>query len=131
MTGTPMMVNDYLQEYPESPFLHAITQVGVRSVVAVPLKARGKVIGVLIVTSRVPHKFREEDQQLLTALADHAAIAIENAKLYEQVRQYAEALEAKVEVRTRELQETTGSWRTPPAINRSSWPICPMSCGLR
>jgi len=106
MTGTPMMVNDYPQEYPDSPFLRAITQVGVRSMVAVPLKARGKVIGVLIVTSRVPYKFREEDQQLLTALADHAAIAIENAKLYEQVRQYAEALEAKVEARTRELQET-------------------------
>jgi signal transduction histidine kinase/CheY-like chemotaxis protein/HAMP domain-containing protein len=106
MTGTPIMVHDYLQEYPESPFLQAITQVGVRSVVAVPLKARGKVIGVLIVTSRVAYKFREADQQLLTALADHAAIAIENAKLYEQVRQYAEALEAKVEVRTRELQVT-------------------------
>jgi signal transduction histidine kinase/CheY-like chemotaxis protein/HAMP domain-containing protein len=106
MSGTPMMVNDYLQEYADSPFLQAITRVGVRSVVAVPLKARGKVIGVLIVTSRVPYKFREEDQQLLIALADHAAIAIENAKLYEQVRQYAEALEAKVEVRTRELQET-------------------------
>jgi signal transduction histidine kinase/CheY-like chemotaxis protein/HAMP domain-containing protein len=106
MTGTPMMVNDYLDEYPDSPFLDAIKKVGVRSVVAVPLKARGAVIGILIVTSRVPHKFREEDQQLLSALADHAAIAIENAKLYEQVRQYAEALEAKVEDRTRELQET-------------------------
>jgi signal transduction histidine kinase/CheY-like chemotaxis protein len=105
VSGTPMMVNDYL-EYQESPFLDAIKRVGVRSVVAVPLKARGQVIGVLIVTSRVPHKFREEDQQLLSALADHAAIAIENAKLYEQVRQYAEALEAKVEDRTRELQET-------------------------
>jgi signal transduction histidine kinase/CheY-like chemotaxis protein/HAMP domain-containing protein len=106
MTGTPMMANDYLHDYPDSPFSRAIAEVGVRSVVTVPLKARGKVIGVLIVTSRVPHKFREADQQLLSALADHAAIAIENAKLYEQVRQYAEALEAKVESRTRELQET-------------------------
>jgi signal transduction histidine kinase/CheY-like chemotaxis protein/HAMP domain-containing protein len=106
MAGTPMLVNDYLDEYRASPFLDAIKKVGVRAMVAVPLKARGKVIGVLIVTSRVPHKFREEDQQLLSALADHAAIAIENAKLYEQVRQYAEALEAKVEARTQELQET-------------------------
>ncbi|HSF32955.1 MAG TPA: response regulator [Candidatus Tectomicrobia bacterium] len=106
MTGTPMMVNDYLEEFRTSPFLDAVKKVGVRAIVAVPLKARGKVIGVLIVTSRVPHKFREEDQQLLSALADHAAIAIENAKLYEQVRQYAEALEAKVESRTQELQET-------------------------
>jgi signal transduction histidine kinase/DNA-binding response OmpR family regulator len=104
-TGMPMMIDDYL-EYRGSPFMDAVKRVGVRSVVAVPLKARGRVIGVLIVTSRMPHKFREEDQQLLSALADHAAIAIENAKLYEQVRQYAEVLEAKVEARTRELQET-------------------------
>ncbi|HYY16203.1 MAG TPA: response regulator, partial [Gammaproteobacteria bacterium] len=106
MTTMPVMISDYLQEYPDSPFLEAIKKVGVRSVVVVPLKARGVVIGVLMVTSRAPSKFRPEDQQLLSALADQAAIAIENAKLYEQVRQYAEELEAKVETRTRELQET-------------------------
>jgi signal transduction histidine kinase/CheY-like chemotaxis protein len=63
------------------------------------------VIGVLYVISRSPHKFSEDDQQLLSALADQASIAIENARLYEQVRRHAEELEAKVEVRTRELQE--------------------------
>jgi signal transduction histidine kinase len=106
LTASPITVNDDLREDPESPFLEAITQMGVRSVVAVPLKARGTVIGVLTVTSRAAHKFHEEDQQLLSALADQAAIAIENAKLYEQVRQYAGELEAQVAVRTRELQKT-------------------------
>jgi len=105
VTGMPMMVHDYLQEYRESPFLGAVQEAGIRSVVAVPLKARGTVIGVLAVTSRTPSKFREEDRQLLSALADQAAIAIENVKLYEQVKRHAEELEAKVEVRTRELQE--------------------------
>ena len=104
-TATPMIVNDYLQEYAESPFLGAIQEAGVRSVVAVPLKARGVVIGVLAVTSRAPNKFREEDRQLLSALADQAAIALENARLYEQVRQHAEALEAKVRERTEQLEE--------------------------
>jgi signal transduction histidine kinase len=104
MTATPLVVNDYLQEYLDSPFVEAVKAVGVRSAVAVPLNARGTVIGVLVVSSRSPHKFRQEDQQLLSTLADHAAIAIENAKLYEQVRQYAGELEAKVEARTQELQ---------------------------
>ena len=105
MTGKPMLVNDYLQEYSDSPFLEAIQEASIRSAVVVPLKSRETVIGVLAVTSRFPHKFSEENQQLLSGLADHAAIAIENAKLYEQVKQYAGELEAKVELRTRELQE--------------------------
>jgi len=105
LTASPMTVNDALRESPESPFLEAITQMG-GSVVAVPLQARGTVIGVLTVTSQAAHQFHEEDQLLLSALADQAAIAIENAKLYEQVRQYAGELEAQVAVRTRELQET-------------------------
>ena len=41
----------------------------------------------------------------MSALADHASIAIENARLLEQVRQHAGELEARVDMRTRELQE--------------------------
>jgi len=63
------------------------------------------VIGTLLVQSRTPKKFSDDDRQLLSALADQAAIAIQNATLYEQVRRHAEDLEAKVEARTRELQE--------------------------
>jgi len=103
-TGKSKIVGDYLEEYPDSPFLGIVQEADVSSVVAVPLKARDMVTGVLYVQSRDPHKFREEDQQLLSALADHAAIAIENAKLYEQARQHAETLEAKVGERTRELE---------------------------
>ena len=106
LTAQPVLVNDYAQEYPDSPLLEAVKDAELRSAVAVPLKARDTVRGVLLVTDRAPHKFRQEDQQLLNALADYAAIAIENATLYEQVRQYAEALEAKVDARTRELQES-------------------------
>jgi signal transduction histidine kinase len=69
------------------------------------LKARDVVMGVLFVYSRAAHQFREEDQQLLTALADQAAIAIENAKLYQQVSQHAEELEVKVRERTWALAE--------------------------
>jgi signal transduction histidine kinase/CheY-like chemotaxis protein len=104
-TGMPIMVGDYLKEYTDSPFLKIVQETNFRSAVAVPLKAHDVVTGVLYVSSQIPYKFREEDQQLLSALADQAAIAIENAKLYEQVKQHAEELEAKVKERTRELEE--------------------------
>jgi signal transduction histidine kinase len=104
MTATPLMVGDYPQAFPESPFLEIAQAAGVRSAVAVPLTAHEAVIGVLMVTHQSPHRFDPEDLQLLSALADHAAIAIENAQLYEAVRRHAEDLEAQVAARTHELQ---------------------------
>ena len=89
------------------------------------------VIGVLYVYSRAPERFREEDRQLLSALADQAAIAIENAKLYQQVRQHAEELEARVRQRTQELEEANRQLEPLRAISRSFWPICRMSSGRR
>jgi len=102
--GTSITVGDYLEEYVDSPFIEVVQEADLRSVIAVPLKAHDKVMGLLFVLSHEPHKFRDEDQQVLSALADQAAIAIENAKLFEQVRQHTKELEAKVSERTRELE---------------------------
>lgn len=53
------------------------------SSMAVPLQARGRVIGVLCANSLSPDKvFDEEDLKLATALASYAAIAIDNSRLY-------------------------------------------------
>ena len=103
-TGMPIVVGDYVEEYPDSPFLEIVKEADVRSGVAVPLKARDVVIGVLYVRSRAPHQFGAEDQQLLSALADQAALAIEQARLYESTKRHAEELEQRVEERTQALQ---------------------------
>jgi signal transduction histidine kinase len=108
-SGEPTVIGDYQEELRDSPFLRVVTETGIRAQVAVPLKVRGAVRGVLYVSSHSPHRFNEEDQFLLGALADQAAIGIENAGLYEDVRRHAEELEDKVEARTRELQEANRS----------------------
>jgi two-component sensor histidine kinase len=54
---------------------------GLCSLIAVPLNVKGKAIGVLNCYTAKPHVFTEEEIALLEALANHAAIAIENAKL--------------------------------------------------
>jgi signal transduction histidine kinase len=104
-TGQSMMVGDYATEYADSPFREVVQEAGLRSWLGVPLKAHDTVIGVLYVISHTPQQFCDDDQQLLNALSDQAAIAIENARLYEQVRQHTNELETLVVERTHALQE--------------------------
>jgi PAS domain S-box-containing protein len=60
----------------------------VNSLLYVPLILRGQVIGVLSVDNQVStRKFTKEDEYLLSALADYAAISIENARLYSEADQ--------------------------------------------
>ncbi|MGA9349936.1 MAG: PAS domain S-box protein [Anaerolineae bacterium] len=57
------------------------------SYLGVPLVARSKVIGVISVQSFQPYALDEGDQRFLTTIADQAAIAIENARLYEAAQE--------------------------------------------
>ena len=104
-SGEPLLVGDYIGEYADLPFLQIIKQTSMKSVVAVPLKSEDEVIGVLYVMSAIPHKFQHEDVQLLSGLATQATISINNAKLYQQVRQHAEQLETRITERTQQLRQ--------------------------
>jgi PAS domain S-box-containing protein len=62
---------------------------GINSELCVPLKAGGKTIGCINVESISPDAFGEQDERLLTTLANQAAVAIENARLFEETRRRA------------------------------------------
>jgi signal transduction histidine kinase len=104
-SGQPLVVGDYIGEYPDSPFLQIIKQTSMRSFLAVPLKSENELIGVLYVMSAISHKFQDEDMQLLSALATQATISINNARLYQQVRSHADELETRIGERTQELRQ--------------------------
>lgn len=77
-TSEPVLVNN------DSGWEKIKTEYLVKSLIYVPLVAKGDAIGVLGVDNKItPIVFSERDQEMLTALASYAAIAIDNAQLYE------------------------------------------------
>lgn len=72
----------------------------------VPMIARDHVIGVISLQSYKKHAFTQGDLVLLTAIANQAAAAIENAHLYRDLEGLNIALEHRVHERTNELRET-------------------------
>jgi len=74
------------------------------SEVALPLKAKGIVIGVLDVESDRVDAFSDEDLNLLRALASQLSVAVENALLYQALAKHAASLETRVAERTTEIR---------------------------
>ncbi len=58
----------------------------IRTVLWLPLLVRDRLIGILAITSGEPHAFTPHQAELAFAAASHAAVAIENARLYEHAR---------------------------------------------
>ncbi len=69
-----------------------------RSELCVPMKIGDRVIGVLDAESVEPNHFTQADQQLLQSLADQTMVALQNAWLFDQVRQRAVQLQTAAEV---------------------------------
>ncbi|MGI5193590.1 GAF domain-containing protein [Streptomyces sp. CA-288835] len=92
-TAVPYNTPDYFQD---SRFEHTIDEVvraeGLISIQGVPLKLGENVIGVLFAANRRVRPFSEHEVALLVSLANHAAIAIENATLFQDVRRAVDEL---------------------------------------
>jgi len=108
-TGRPIMIGGLNQ----NDSYKVTTDYFVKALLNVPMKEMDKVIGVLAVNNKVTTKpFSDRHLNLLMAMADYATIAIQNARLYEQLtsdvnraEQSSRALEKLVSVRTTELDE--------------------------
>jgi two-component system, sensor histidine kinase PdtaS len=92
-TGEPTMAVDCFHSDPHC-FIHndPLLSSDIHSVVSVPLRARQKVLGCICLYSSHRHLLSPEQMQLVVTFANEAAIAIENARLYEETRH---ALEIK------------------------------------
>ena len=99
-SGLPLLVNDVSQEprYVPNDALPAT-----RSELAVPLNIGQRVVGVLDVQSDELNALDLDDVAVLQALGDQVAIAINNARLFEELEEHKATLEERVRERTEEL----------------------------
>ena len=132
----PVAVEDVLEDPSLAPWRQAASSRGIRSLVVVPLIYREEVRGFLVVYSDVPRAYDDEKVKLLNTLASQAVIAIENARLYEELRLAARQLEKRVEERTRELHGANvrleeAMWQAEKASRHKSEFLANMSHELR
>ena len=125
LTRKPMILDDYqaspyaLPEFPD-----------IVATITAPVLFGEQLLGVLHSHTTQPGKrFRPDDLRLFQMLAAQAAIAIENARLYEAIRQHAAALEQRVQERTQEL--AAANQQLQEASRRKSEFLANMSHELR
>lgn len=87
-SGRPRLVANVQQDPDFAPRFDEETRLRTRSALAVPLLSRGKVLGVLeVVNGEEAPLFTEDDLRAAAAIADFAAIAIDNARNFKRVQE--------------------------------------------
>ena len=88
----------------DRPQAAAFFDLGVRSIIVVPLVARGTTIGVLSIASATPGRYSAVDLGLVEELARRSALAVDNARLYRAARSAVEARDQFLSVAAHELR---------------------------
>ena len=94
-TGLPLVIPDTLAspEWKDMP-----SSAWIRSYIGAPIKFQNETVGFLNLNSSTPDFYSEYHAQRLLAFANQAAIAIENARLYTETRQYAQESEEAMRI---------------------------------
>ncbi|MEQ1728096.1 MAG: GAF domain-containing protein [Vicinamibacterales bacterium] len=93
LEGKPLVVNDV---HADPRYVEAVP--GSNSELVVPIRRKGRIIGALNLLSDRVGQFTETDAMVMRQFGAHVAVAIENARLFEHERQYANTLETLAEI---------------------------------
>jgi signal transduction histidine kinase/PAS domain-containing protein len=125
-SGHPLLV----PEVPESHVQQAVAQgdgmlaeswrLGCRSVMVVPLAARGRVLGSLSLMSGQPGRYGERELELARELARRAALSLDNAQLYSEARQ-AQARTARLQAVTAALSRAATEDAVAQVLAKEVW----------
>jgi PAS domain S-box-containing protein len=118
--GEAYLINDLLTYPHPPPIVKAQQAAGVRAYGCVPLIAQGELIGALSLSADTPGRFGDEQVEIARELANQLAIALQQARLHEQVQHHAEELEQRVTERTRDLERRTVQLQVAAEVARDA-----------
>jgi signal transduction histidine kinase len=106
LQGKPLLVGDIRETWdrlhPRNQQLATMTNA--KSVIAVPLKVKDRILGALTVDRTREHSLTEDDLALMETLANQVAIALDNAAAYQEIEVLNAGLEEKIRERTVQLE---------------------------
>lgn len=115
-TASPYFSSGYLDD---AQFRHtreideAVTEEGLVAILGVPLRRGGNVLGVLYAADRSERRFARDEVNLLSSLAAHAAVALDNARLLQEMHTALEELNAAnrvVEARSASVERAAAAY---------------------
>ncbi|HZO30536.1 MAG TPA: GAF domain-containing protein [Chloroflexota bacterium] len=105
LLATPAVADSLIQE--------TVRRAGFRALIAVPLVRDQRVVGMLVVRRRQPGAYPQPVVDLLQTFANQSVLAIENARLFERVKETSRELEVASQHKSQFLANMSHELRTP------------------
>jgi signal transduction histidine kinase len=115
-TNEPLILNKVEQDPRHYSLVSDHIQIKIRSLLGVPMPIKDRTVGVLEAVNKRSGEFSESDATILSVIAAHAAIAIDNARLLHRTQQALRKVRDTNQVKSRFLALASHELRTPLGI---------------
>ncbi len=115
-TGESLIINDVYKDPRWNPSYDKKSGFRTRSMICVPIKFKGKILGVIEVINKKTGEFTSRDLRTLEILAAQAGGAIENATIHEELEETYEELKVLDKAKERVINHLSHELKTPLAL---------------